>query len=1258
MSSPERRTRTSSSQVTGNAAAATTTTTTTASQSPRRYTRKKNNRKRDRSPPPTPAKKTKKRKLRDDILQDNFYAIKDIIDEKFIGSQRYYKIDWEDHPITGETFEPSWEPEENANEEAVEDWEWEKQRQVLLGVAPSSPRSSQDQATESSPSSHPGTIYIELQSKSDFLKSRPDFDTADVLTISASQLSNFSYLDCENELPPPQFLIISSNPGQGVIGTADSQSVIPGSDLSQQAPTAIRTKVHVSQTTIPDSQEFSTDISQDPIEVSWTGAEPPQSGLESHKVSHKESSGSSVPSRQPDSNQLSFEHDSISFHAEGQLLSQGHPPTPPLQPALDSQASARLPSSRNTFERFLTQPPFEAGEFSLSTNSRIRSQDPIVTTSGSQQLASSAQNTPLEDSHQPAQEISPLSNQQQSHFLTQTEAFFSASEDYEIVPETSQEKSAFRVHQHIVPTDTKSRLAIMDDSQPAESERSALEALRAIQMQFSIPPHMRRSSERPVDAAQSSGEANRTGDEPPTPISPSDIISTVELDSTENPGQASPAFAAAAVNHILEPGGPINDDMPATISPSVLLATTVSDPLLEASSQDSDVLAAADPLAEAKTPDTVMRDEERYGILPSAETAANQYIITLPPPARARAQWPDILKLNRQEMEAFKVTFSQNAPGSPNDRVIARIDTMLHSLGEMSNLPPYHKDLESLTQVEWMRYARDTTSKLSFIYEFLDRLRDVQVEIVILTAGGAVAEKVEAIVSQGGFTYRHAQQQDWSHPSSEDGSACKVVLVDTTQPAQPPRLTENIVIAYDETAETSGVLQPYKTRELNDQTPLIFSLVEFYSLEHINQRLSPRMDPMERRFAQLECIAALAGYAEDETVLEGIPPPHQFASDLARYLVDETGFHPPDLRWDTWEHQHVPDIIFDYYKSARDQVTSDGNRKRRREDAGEEVEKSKRVRMGRPSDEEQLSEELMARFGNSVQLKDGMALVSLEKLEDLVGLVKDLQVGLNRKSEEVKSHIMTIQRFHPKYYDAIGERGKFEAERNQALQEKERVQKELERSESKVAKLAEDRQQLEAQLRELTESENPTLAEIAQREIALKKAQDAAASAERQAASIRKDLDFARDRYQDASDKAAALGQENAELRQQVRDLEARASTNLIEIRRIATERTDASLRHKWLMEREARLDREREIERRNEDMRVYKARFGGRETRGSSVPRSPRIRQVSSRNTSPVGDSNNNIGGPIGSGNGNGGNGNGLGGNLFGPRGSHLREL
>lgn len=49
-----------------------------------------------------------RRRLRHEHSRDTVFAIKDIIDEKFVDGKRWFKIDWADDPTTGQSFEPTW----------------------------------------------------------------------------------------------------------------------------------------------------------------------------------------------------------------------------------------------------------------------------------------------------------------------------------------------------------------------------------------------------------------------------------------------------------------------------------------------------------------------------------------------------------------------------------------------------------------------------------------------------------------------------------------------------------------------------------------------------------------------------------------------------------------------------------------------------------------------------------------------------------------------------------------------------------------------------------------------------------------------------------------------------------------------------------------------------------------------------------------------------------------------------------------------
>ncbi|THZ36023.1 hypothetical protein D6C90_07149 [Aureobasidium pullulans] len=66
------------------------------------------------------------------------YPLIDIVDEKVVGGVLKYRIKWQ--PINGRAFEDTWEPADNANEEAVRDWVLIKGRQKEAKAKAKKPR--------------------------------------------------------------------------------------------------------------------------------------------------------------------------------------------------------------------------------------------------------------------------------------------------------------------------------------------------------------------------------------------------------------------------------------------------------------------------------------------------------------------------------------------------------------------------------------------------------------------------------------------------------------------------------------------------------------------------------------------------------------------------------------------------------------------------------------------------------------------------------------------------------------------------------------------------------------------------------------------------------------------------------------------------------------------------------------------------------------------------------------------------------------
>ncbi|PQE33729.1 HDA1 complex subunit protein [Rutstroemia sp. NJR-2017a WRK4] len=76
-----------------------------------------------------------------------YYSVREIIGERELGKHTQFLIDWEDNPLTGETYEPTWvyfdhdpkEPYENVTEAAIAEWRGKKPARQDLNSRSSTP---------------------------------------------------------------------------------------------------------------------------------------------------------------------------------------------------------------------------------------------------------------------------------------------------------------------------------------------------------------------------------------------------------------------------------------------------------------------------------------------------------------------------------------------------------------------------------------------------------------------------------------------------------------------------------------------------------------------------------------------------------------------------------------------------------------------------------------------------------------------------------------------------------------------------------------------------------------------------------------------------------------------------------------------------------------------------------------------------------------------------------------------------------------
>jgi chromosome segregation ATPase len=199
---------------------------------------------------------------------------------------------------------------------------------------------------------------------------------------------------------------------------------------------------------------------------------------------------------------------------------------------------------------------------------------------------------------------------------------------------------------------------------------------------------------------------------------------------------------------------------------------------------------------------------------------------------------------------------------------------------------------------------------------------------------------------------------------------------------------------------------------------------------------------------------------------------------------------------------------------------------------------------------------------------------------------------IKRNESQIKSYQKTIKTLQPKWMQAVSDRGVYELETKAAVQRAAKLEEELEKSRAETRALAEKL--------------------AAQTPADLEEAQAKRDSLEKKLKNTTNDLDYLRSRYQAASSSAAELASENTDLKAQIKHLEQKSSDATIRLHEI---------NHKNMVEdQQRRIDdlqaiisqREQQLDRAETELRALKN--GRRETRASSVPRSPRLNVMSPR--------------------------------------------
>ncbi|KAF1986526.1 hypothetical protein K402DRAFT_454184 [Aulographum hederae CBS 113979] len=235
----------------------------------------------------TPKKKPKKSRKKKQSAAETLYSARTILEE----NETQYRIDWEPDPVTKKPYEPTWEPKEFANQDLIDDWNLQKEKQrasaASTPVAGASRIRNRNRRTiPDSPSEGDSDEFEEAEAEADIdsplfvpqdreksasvshsRNGEPFVQVSQRSNFDADQSEPFSQLSCsETRVPassPPRLTLQPNQPPKSSLGTfiAETQQSLPNSD-SFEPSTQQESAQHTTETTTSGSAPANSTIDE------------------------------------------------------------------------------------------------------------------------------------------------------------------------------------------------------------------------------------------------------------------------------------------------------------------------------------------------------------------------------------------------------------------------------------------------------------------------------------------------------------------------------------------------------------------------------------------------------------------------------------------------------------------------------------------------------------------------------------------------------------------------------------------------------------------------------------------------------------------------------------------------------------------------------------------------------------------------------------------------------------------------------------
>ncbi|KAG8628368.1 hypothetical protein KVT40_004241 [Elsinoe batatas] len=536
-----------------------------------------------------------------------------------------------------------------------------------------------------------------------------------------------------------------------------------------------------------------------------------------------------------------------------------------------------------------------------------------------------------------------------------------------------------------------------------------------------------------------------------------------------------------------------------------------------------------------------------------------------------------------------------------------------------------HPDLlneESFTQAQISseqkaEWDNSTSTKFRFLHELLVGLVDQNTHIVIDVAQGRLLDVLDNFLT--GLHVEHVTVGSGDKLSQNTG--LKVSLL-------PKHVSTNNIPAVDLVIGFEGSItlieeerKSFRTRADGTVAPLLYLVIP-KTVEHVERYL--REDPYATMSSsrRLAILIENAGLLRNEAGLRQIhdQDSQNCAVSIVSWLLD--GHASSD-----WPLDGMPDLTLKDPTSESQATTASESTqpvpastssKRSLDDTVSPAAKKARVD-GPPSSALDMPSTINpSALSLSGVTDSNHALAASEYISDLANLRAEheatesaLRGELSALARRLGEHITALEELQYRHEDMRTELVKTRVERDEAYTKAATATAQSSSRDSIITKVKTERDTYKMQAEEAKAALHshvvPELAEMEKLKARLEEAEKDKTKLEGRVESARKEAEYVRSLYQDASSRAMDMADEQSEMQKKVADLERRASVAAQQARLASKDSANQTLRKEIRKLRLEVMDRERVLKAKDEEIARLKEKERGRMgTRGGSVPRSP----------------------------------------------------